>query len=109
MNVLFLCSQNRLRSPTAERIFGGREGLDVRSAGLDTDAVTTVSPELIAWADLVFVMEKAHVNRLRRRFKSASSGKRVVCLHIPDEFECMDPELVRILEARVEPWLGMRR
>jgi predicted protein tyrosine phosphatase len=106
MNILFLCSQNRLRSPTAERIFRGREGLDVRSAGLDQDAVIAASADLVAWADLIFVMEKAHVNKLRRRFKTASGGKRVVCLHIPDEFECMDPELIRILEARVAPWLA---
>jgi predicted protein tyrosine phosphatase len=108
MNVLFLCSQNRLRSPTAEEIFRRRDGLDVRSAGLDADAVTAASAELIAWADIIFVMEKAHVNRLRRRFKAASSGKRVVCLHIPDEFERMDAELIRMLEARVAPWLTPR-
>ena len=51
-------------------------------------------------ADLIFVMEKAHGNRLSKRFKAALSA-RVVCLDIPDDYEFMDPDLVRLLRARV--------
>ena len=60
--VLFICSQNRLRSPTAEQVFSSWPGLEVASAGLNTGAETPVSAELIDWADLVFVMEKSHRN-----------------------------------------------
>ena len=36
--VLFLCSRNRLRSPTAEQVFGTWPNLEVDSAGLADDA-----------------------------------------------------------------------
>jgi predicted protein tyrosine phosphatase len=104
-NVLFICSQNRLRSPTAEQIFANRQGIDVSSAGLNLDAENPVTPELLRWADLVFVMEKAHRTRLSSRFKSHIGGKRVICLDIPDEYGFMEPSLIRLLEARVPKFL----
>ena len=99
--VLFLCSQNRLRSPTAERVFSERFDLEVASAGLDKDAEKVVTPELIEWADIIFVMERRHRNQLRKRFKPYLANARVVCLDIPDEYEVMDPILVQLLNARV--------
>ena len=98
--LLFICSQNKLRSPTAEAIFSGA-GLEVASAGLNNDAVTRLSSELIEWADIIFVMEKAHRNKLSAKFKSHLKGKRVICLDIPDEYDYMDPMLIRLLEVRV--------
>jgi predicted protein tyrosine phosphatase len=47
--VLFVCSQNRLRSPTAEQVFAGREGIEVASAGLNHGAEETLTPEALAW------------------------------------------------------------
>ena len=99
--VLFICSQNRLRSPTAEQVFSGYPNVEVASAGLNNDADTPISSELVEWADLIFVMEKSHRNKLSKKFKPHLKGKRVVCLEIPDEYEFMDPELVRLLKARV--------
>jgi predicted protein tyrosine phosphatase len=99
--VLFLCSQNRLRSPTAERLFSTWPGVEVESAGLNHDATVPVDAELLAWADLVVVMERAHRNRLSRRFRSSLGGKRIVCLDIPDDFEYMEPALVALLERKV--------
>ncbi len=107
MRVLFLCSQNRLRSPTAERVFEGRPGLEVESAGLNNDAHVPVTPELIAWAELIFVMEKKHLTKLSKRFRAHLRSKRVICLNIPDEYEFMQPELVSLLETRVSPQLRL--
>lgn len=100
-HVLFICSQNRLRSPTAERIFSTHPSIECSSAGLDHDAEIPVAPELIEWADLIFVMENAHLNRLHSNFKSCIGNKRVVCLDIPDKYEYMDPELVELLISKV--------
>ncbi len=100
-HVLFLCSQNRLRSPTAERVFASREGIEAVSAGLDVDAENPVTPELIAWADIIFVMEKSHRNKLAKKFREYLKDKRVICLDIPDEYDYMDPGLVVLLKARV--------
>jgi predicted protein tyrosine phosphatase len=104
--VLFICSQNRLRSPTAEQLFSSWEGIEVASAGLNNDADTPVTPEALAWADLIFVMEKAHRNKLSKKFRAHLQGKRIICLNIPDEFEFMEPGLVACLRARVPPFLG---
>jgi hypothetical protein len=59
----------------------------------------------VDWADVIFVMEKTHRSKLARQFRSHLKGKRVVCLDIPDDYEFMDPELVRLLENRVGRFL----
>jgi predicted protein tyrosine phosphatase len=103
--VLFICSQNRLRSPTAEQVFSAWKGLEVSSAGTNHDAENPVTPEALEWADIIIVMERAHRNKIQKKFRSALNGKRIVCLEIPDEYEYMDPGLVRLLEAKVPKFL----
>lgn len=103
--VLFLCNQNRLRSPTAERVFCEEPGLDVRSAGIDRDAAVPLTRELVEWAETVFVMEKRQRNFIRGKFPDLYQAKRIICLYIPDDHEFMDPELIQILKARVAPHL----
>jgi predicted protein tyrosine phosphatase len=100
--VLFLCSQNKLRSPTAESIFSNIEGFKVKSAGLNNDAVVTTTPELVEWADYIFVMEKSHRNKLQKKFKKFLNKQRVICLDIPDEYEYMDEGLINILKQRLD-------
>ena len=104
-HVLFICSQNRLRSPTAEQVFADWPGIETASAGLKPDADVPVSPELLRWADLVFVMEPAHRSRLSSRFQPWLGGKRIVCLDIPDDYDFMQPTLVELLERKVAPFL----
>jgi len=103
--VLFLCSQNKLRSPTAEAVFSGWPGVEVDSAGLQPDANGPLSSEQLVWADLVLVMEKSHLNRLNRKFKHFLKGKRIGVLGIPDEYDFMDEALIRLLKSRVVPYL----
>ncbi len=100
-HVLFICSQNRLRSPTAEAVFADYPGIEVASAGLGADAVVPVTPELITWAELIFVMERAHRNKLSKKFRSFLRGQRVICLEIPDEYDYIQPELIEVLRQRV--------
>jgi predicted protein tyrosine phosphatase len=104
-NVLFICSQNRLRSPTAEQVFASWPGIETSSAGLNHDAENPVTPELLQWADLIFVMERTHRSKLSSKFKAHLGNARVVCLEIPDEYEFMDPDLVRLLKAKVPRYL----
>ena len=107
-NILFVCSQNRLRSPTAEQVFAGRPDLEVTSAGTNNDAETPLSAELIEWADIIFVMEKAHRSKVQKRFRSALNGKRLIVLDIPDDYEFMEPTLVRLLEMKLARFLPPR-
>lgn len=106
-HVLFICSANRLRSPTAEEVFSRRDDMEVASAGLNRDARQPVTPSLLEWADVIFVMETAHLTRLRKRYKRHLNRQRVICLNIPDDYEFMEPELVEIFEARVPRLLGL--
>ncbi|CAN7741047.1 low molecular weight protein tyrosine phosphatase family protein [Mesorhizobium caraganae] len=105
-NVLFVCSQNRLRSPTAEQVFSKRQDIEVASAGTNHDADTPLTHGLVAWADIIFVMEKVHRSKLQKKFKPSLKKARLICLDIPDDYEFMDPVLVRLLEVRVSRYLG---
>jgi len=72
-----------------------------RSAGTESGARVKVTAGHIGWADIVFVMEKKHLRRLRERFANESSAKKVICLNIPDDYQFMQPELVELLESTV--------
>jgi predicted protein tyrosine phosphatase len=78
-----------------------RSDLEVASAGTNQDAEQPLTDELVAWADLIFVMEKTHRTKLQSRFRSALKSTRVICLDIPDNYTFMDPALVGLLEQRV--------
>jgi predicted protein tyrosine phosphatase len=105
VRVLFLCSRNRLRSPTAEQVFSSWPGIEVESAGLSRDAATPLSSELVEWAEMIFVMETAHRVKLAKDFRAHLKQQRVICLGVPDRFTLMQPELVDLLVAKVGPYL----
>ncbi len=107
-NVLFVCSQNMLRSPTAEQVFASHPGINVLSAGTNHDAETPLDSELVRWADLIFVMEKTHRSKVQTRFRHALKGARIICLDIPDDYAFMDDSLVTLLEAKVSRFLPQR-
>lgn len=99
-NILFICGKNRRRSPTAEQIFSNHPDIEVASAGVSVDADVLVTPELIEWADLIFVMEKAHRTKLSTRFRPNLKGTKVICLDIPDRYGFMDPELIAQIRSK---------
>jgi predicted protein tyrosine phosphatase len=86
-------------------VFADHPGIECTSAGTNNDAETPLSAELMAWADVIFVMEKHHQRKLASRYQRNLRGKRVICLRIPDDYEFMQPELVDLLDARVTPHL----
>lgn len=101
MKILFLCSQNKKRSLTAEKIFDDVNGYKARSAGTENNARIKVTPGLIGWADVIYCMEKKHVRRIREKYSDILNKKKIICLNIPDEYEFMDDELVSLLHASV--------
>ncbi|WP_343350478.1 low molecular weight protein tyrosine phosphatase family protein [Pseudomonas sediminis] len=101
IRALFICSRNRLRSPTAERVFAQWPGVETDSAGLAPDAEVRVSAEQLDWATLIFVMEKNQRSKLTRQYRAVLAGKRVICLDIPDDYGYMQPELVSLLQRKV--------
>lgn len=105
LKLLFVCSRNIRRSLTAERLFDGVPGYEARSAGTQPSARVTLSPGLIGWADVVFFMERSHLNRAQGHFAEALQEKEVHVLNIPDDFEYMQDELIHELCARLEEWI----
>jgi len=105
MNLLFLCSRNQWRSPTAEEIYRQDTRVQAQSAGLSATARRRVTEKLLLWADLILVMEHSHKRRLREDFPHVFDGLQVGVLDIPDDYPFMSPELIDLLHERVEPWL----
>jgi len=103
-NLLFICSRNQWRSPTGEIVFQ-KKGYSTRSAGTSPNAKHTVSTADIKWADIIFVMEQKHKNRLEANFSHLLKHKSIHVLDIPDEYKYMDIELVNELEDIVGTYL----
>ncbi len=105
MHLLFLCSRNQWRSPTAEAVYQNDPRVEVRSAGLSAAARRRVTEKLLHWADLVLVMEPEHKRRLSEQFPGLVHDLHLEVLDIPDDYEFMAPELVTLIQERVEPLL----
>ena len=101
LKILFVCSRNKRRSLTAEKIFAGETAWQVRSAGTEEGARIKVTAGQLGWADAIVVMEKRHKERLRQKFPDALAGKNCVCLFIPDDYEFMEPALIELLREKM--------
>jgi predicted protein tyrosine phosphatase len=101
LNLLFVCSRNQWRSPTAEALWRKKVGFNARSAGTSPKAKRTLSAADIRWADIIFVMEQKHKNRMRAQFARLLEHKTIHVLDIADEYQFMDPALVEIIEQSV--------
>ena len=107
LNVLFICSRNQWRSPTAEQMWRKHPAVAARSAGTSPNARHTVSADDIHWARVILVMEEKHKSRLKAEFTRLLENKPIHVLDIPDEYKYMDPELVDMLEQSVNSILGL--
>ena len=106
-HLLFICSECRLRSPTAEAVFSEYEGIKAIAAGTNSDAETPLTGDLIEWADVILVMEKSHRNKVSKKFSSQIKGKKLAVLEIQDIYECMQPELVQLLKSKVPRYVRL--
>ncbi|MGD1898419.1 MAG: low molecular weight protein tyrosine phosphatase family protein [Phormidesmis sp.] len=107
MNILFICSRNQWRSPTAESVWRNRSGLSTRSAGTSRNARRKVTAADIRWADTIMVMEHKHKDRLTTEFTRLIKNKTLYVLDIPDEYKFMDPDLVEHFEAAIPALLNL--
>ena len=105
-NFLFICSRNQWRSPTAEAVWRKHPDFNVRSAGTSPKARKTVRSSDIRWADVIFVMEQKHKNKLKAEFTRMLDNKPLHVLDIPDEYQFMDEELIFELSQSVDSFLA---
>lgn len=101
IKLLFVCSRNKIRSLTAEKLIEGLPGYEARSAGTQPSARIVITEGHLGWADFIFCMEKSHRQRLQQRFPDALTGKKVITLHIPDEYEFMGENLIGELRGKL--------
>lgn len=105
LRILFVCSQNKWRSRTAEHIFRNKTGWNVRSAGTDRAARIRLNTQHVSWAEVIFVMEDKHKKRLKQHFRPQLKEQEIIVLDIPDEYQYLDPALIEILESSVNYYL----
>ena len=105
-HLLFICSGNVNRSPTAESLFSNSRLYEAQSCGTDQNAVVRVSQDLIDWADIVFVMsekEDGHLTFIENNF---SPKDKLVCdLDVPDNYDTGDPELIGLLREKIAEFM----
>jgi len=104
--ILFVCSANVDRSPTAHRIYTDYPGIEAKSAGTSWYAHVRITKELVQWADVILCMENWQKHFVEREFSDLISNKKVDFLDIPDDYVYMNPALIELIKEKVDPWLS---
>lgn len=107
VRLLFVCSMNRQRSKTAEKVFSKDNRFNTKSAGTDKYAKNQINRELIEWADYIFTMEEQHIRYIKDNFKDILSNKKIECLYIKDKYFYMDEDLVVLLKEKLNNYFSM--
>ena len=105
--LLFVCSRNQRRSPTAEAMFRGDPNYEARAAGTEPGARIKLTAGHVGWADLVFCMEKKHAAIVEESFAQELGEKQLIILRITDDYDFMSPELIDLLQTELEPYLEL--
>lgn len=105
--LLFVCSRNQWRSPTAESLFRQHPVYEARSAGTENSARIKLTAGHVGWADMIFCMEKKHAARVEEKFLTELADKPLIVLRIPDDFEFMDPALIELLKSELAEHIAL--
>ena len=105
--LLFICSRNQWRSPTAAALFKNSQSYVAKSAGTSDKARIKMTANLINWADQIFVMEKRHGAIIRQNYPDLVMDRSIITLNISDDYQYMDSELIEILESRLAEYLDL--
>ena len=105
--ILFVCSRNQWRSPTAARIYANDQRIEARSGGVSQQSAHRVSQQDMEWADLILVMETRHKTRLQEMFREMQLPP-IECLEIPDDFGLMDDALIDLIRVGTESQLAAK-
>ena len=106
MNILFVCSANKLRSPSAEDYFCVKyPEINFLSAGTNhktcqKEGTTPLEDWMLDWADKVYVMENKHKKQIEASVGS-KYNKKIIVLNVPDIFKYYQKELIEIFNDLV--------
>ena len=105
MNILFICSANKLRSKTADDYFSAKyPHISFQSAGTNhktcqKEGTTPLEEWMLEWADLVYAMEHKHRKEIKKHVGDKYDKKTVV-LGIKDDYKYYQTELIALLEEK---------
>lgn len=102
--ILFVCTANENRSPTAEKLFKKNNDFEVDSAGIHPFSIKPLNNDLIQWADIIIIMNEKNDNHktLVLQMFPQSKNKPIIDLEIPDIYEKDNPELKRLIFERMK-------
>ncbi len=106
LRVLFVCTQNKVRSLTAEHLYRVRQDLEVRSCGTAAFAKNQLTEEVMKWADMVFIFDELQAEAIEKKFGKDAFGKEIISLGLADVYQYKSESLVLKLTAKIEPYLG---
>jgi predicted protein tyrosine phosphatase len=99
IKILFICTANMQRSPTAEKTYSKDERFEVKSAGTENFAIQQITQELIDWSDYIVVMETQHKKKILKMFPDTIN---IIVLHIPDDYDYGATELIDFIRRTFE-------
>jgi predicted protein tyrosine phosphatase len=105
LKLMFVHPRGAAQYPFPESILEGDPRVAIRTASLGDDALGPDEQAMVAWADVLMVMEKRMRHVLRRRLKEIDKSKRVVCLHLPEFHDVHDPAYVQLIRERINVYL----
>ncbi len=105
LHLLVLCGRGRKRSKTAEDLYKNDGRVQVRAAGVAPSADRKVGEKDLLWADGILVMESTQRSKVLSQFAHLELPP-IEVLHIPDDYELGDAELVALLEDKIEAFLA---
>ena len=101
IKILIICSRNRKRSLTAEKIYKNDQRLELRSVGTSPKAKRRITKRDVDWANLIICVEDKHQKLIQQSF-GRNNLPTILILDIEDKYEFMDPELIEILKNGIE-------
>lgn len=99
-NVLVVCGRNKRRSKTAETIFRNAQAFRVQAVGLSPKSPNRLTNAKMEWADVIMVMEDQHKKRILEQYQAMVLPP-IFVLHIADDYEYMEKELVELLQESI--------
>lgn len=103
--LLFICTENLQRSPTAEELINTSQefsNFTARSAGTSPLAKNQITKEIIDWSDTIFILNEKydkHKTILLKKFPNTK--KPIIDLDIRDVYLKNDPELINKLKNKL--------
>lgn len=103
MKILFICTAALQRSPTAAELVNSKyDNHEAKYAGIHPSAEIPITKESIEWADKIITMEEFQKTMIESKFPKETEEKELYALKIPDIYPKNDPELIEILEEKLE-------